>query len=178
MDPLHQQMQEKLDGVLSEELTERLLRHLEDDTEAAREYERLESVDTLLTMAPPMRAPQRLAVTIMARLAQTIEMQAQLQALPLELRDEIMQSLSLSMIATMPLMVGASWVVLNAMGDPAMLVRVLERVVMLMSLQIEAQLMLLEAIEPYLADSPQLAAACLRLLPSMMEGLLDSIEQK
>lgn len=178
MDTLRQHMHEKLDGVLSDDLTDSLLRHLDEDKEAAREYARLESVDSLLTAAPQMRAPQRLAVTIMARLAQTIEMQARLQELPVELRSEIMQSLSLAMVATMPLMVGASWVVLNAMGDPKMLMRVMERVVLLMSLQIEAQLMLLEAIEPHLKDNPHLAAACLRLMPSMMEGLLDAIEQK
>jgi anti-sigma factor RsiW len=171
-------MHEKLDGVLSEELTEDLYRHLAKDSEAAREYERLETVDTLLTTAPQMRAPQRLAVTIMARLAQSIEMQAKLQSLPVEVRDQVMQSLSLSMMATMPLMVGASWVVLNAMGDPALLVRVMERVVTLMYLLIDAQLILLEEIEPYLKDDPKLAAACLQLLPSMMLGLMDAMEQR
>lgn len=178
MDQMRQRMHEKLDGVLSEELTEDLYRYLARDRDAAKEYERLETVDSLLTTAPQMRAPQRLAVTIMARLAQSIELQAKLQSLPLEVRDQLMQSLSLSMMATMPLMVGASWIVLNAMGDPALLIRVLERVVTLMYLLIDAQLILLEEIEPYLKNDPQLAAACLQLLPSMMLGLMDALEQK
>jgi hypothetical protein len=177
MDPLRQQMQEKLDGVLSEELTQSLLQQLEQDTEAAREFARLETVDSLLSSAPQMRAPQRLAVTIMARLAQTIELQARLQALPQALRSQIMQSLSLSMVAAMPMMVGASWLVLNRQADAQTFNQMLERVVMLMLLQVEAQLALLDAIEPYLREDPQLAAACLRLMPSMMEGLLDAFDQ-
>lgn len=177
-DMMRERMHEKLDGVLDDRLTEELARFLADDRDAAREYERLENVDALLATAPSMRAPQRLAVTIMARLAQQIEMQAQIQALPHELRATIMQSLSLSMVATMPLMVGASWVVLNAMADPRLLTRVVERVIGLMSLLVDAQIVLLNEIEPYLKDDPEFAAACLRLLPSMMEGLLDSLEGK
>jgi hypothetical protein len=34
----------------------------------------------------------------------------------------------------------------------------------------------LEEIEPYLKDDPELATACLQLLPSMMIGLLDYME--
>ncbi|XWX03290.1 hypothetical protein VZO05_12340 [Aggregatilineales bacterium SYSU G02658] len=177
MDPLRQQMQEKLDGVLSEELTQSLLRQLEHDAEAAREFARLETVDNLLSSAPQMRAPQRLAVTIMARLAQTIELQARLQALPPALRSQIMQSLSLSMVAAMPMMVGASWLVLNREADARTLSQVLERAIALMLLQVEAQIALLDAIEPHLREDPQLAAACLRLMPLMMEGLLNAFDQ-
>jgi len=177
MDLLRQRMQEKLDGVLSEELTRDLLRRLAEDAEAAREYARLEIVDGLLSSAPQMRAPQRLAVTIMARLAQTIELQARLQALPPALRSQVMQSLSLSMVAAMPTMVGAAWMTLNRQADPQLLQATLERVVMLMLLQIEAQLMLLDAVEPFLRDDPQLAAICLRLMPSMLEEMLNTLDQ-
>jgi anti-sigma factor RsiW len=173
---MRQLMHEKLDGVLSEELTEELLVHLERDREAAQEYARLQSVDGLLSSAPTVRAPQRLAVTIMARLAKNLEMQAQLQALPDEAREALLQSLSVSMMTMMPMMVGASWLVMYAMGDPSVLVRVLERVIVLMSMLIDAQIVVLEEIEPYLKDDPELATACLQLLPSMMIGLLDYME--
>jgi hypothetical protein len=177
MDPLRQRMQEKLDGVLSEELTRDLLRQLAEDAEAAREYARLETVDTLLSSAPQVRAPQRLAVTIMARLAQTIELQARLQVLPPALRSQVMQSLSLSMMAAMPMMVGAAWMTLNRQADAQALQQMLEQVLMLMLLQVEAQLTLLDAVEPFLRDDPQLAAACLRLVPSMLEELLNTLDQ-
>lgn len=177
-DTMRDRMHEKLDGVLAEDLTDELYRFLAKDDDAAREYARLENVDTLLATAPSMRAPQRLAVTIMARLAQQVEMQAAIQSLPQELRASIMQSLSLSMVASMPLMVGASWVVLNAMGDPELLTSVIERVITTMVLMVDAQIVLLNEIEPYLQNDPQFAAACLRLIPSMMEGLLDSLEGK
>lgn len=176
MDTLRRQMQEKLDGVLSDELTQELIQQLSQDAEAAREYARLETIDNLLSSAPQLRAPQRLAVTIMARLAQTIELQARLQALPQPLRSHIMQSLSLSMVAAMPMMVGASWMVLNRQADQQALAQIMERVVLLMLMQVEAQLALLDAIEPFLREDPQLAAACLRLMPSMMEGLLAALD--
>jgi len=177
-DPLRQRMHEKLDGVLSEEMTEDLFRRLAGDENAAREYERLETVDSLLAATPHMRAPQRLAVTIMAHLAQRIETQARVQALPASVRASLMKSLSLSMTAAMPMMVGASWMVLNAAGDPALLTRATERVITLMVLLVDAQISLLDAVEPYLRDQPEMAAACLQLLPSMMLGLLDYIENK
>jgi anti-sigma factor RsiW len=177
MDLLRQRMQEKLDGVLSEELTRDLLRQLAEDAEAAREYARLETVDTLLGSAPQVRAPQRLAATIMARLVQTIELQARLQALPPALRSPMVQSLSLSMVAAMPMMMGAAWMTLNRQADSQALHQILEQVVVLMLLQIEAQLMLLDAVEPFLRDDPQLAAACLRLMPSMLEELLSALDQ-
>lgn len=176
MDALRRHMQEKLDGVLNEELAQDLVQQLARDAEAAREYARLESIDSLLSSAPQMRAPQRLAVTIMARLAQTIELQARLQALPQPLRSQIMQSLSLAMVAAMPMMVGASWMVLNRQADQQMLVPIIERVVLLMLMQVEAQMALLDAVEPFLREDPQLAAACLRLMPSMMEGLLNALD--
>jgi anti-sigma factor RsiW len=177
-DNIRQLMHEKLDGVLSEDLTEELYQHLAHDEEAAQEYARLETLDRLLSSAPQARAPQRLAVTIMARLAQAIETQANLQDAPEEVRQAVMVSLSLSMIAMMPLMVAASWLVMNAMAKPELLTRVLERVVFLMRLMNNAQLTLLDEVERIAETDPHLAAAAMRLLPAMTVGLLDAMEMK
>ncbi len=173
---IKQLMHEKLDGVLSDDLTEELYQHLARDEEAAQEYARLETLDNVLASAPHARAPQRLAITIMARLAQAIEIQAKLNEAPAEVRQAIMASLSLSILSMMPLMVAASWLVTNSMANPSLLVRVLERVIALMRLMIDAQLILLEEIERIAKDDPITAAAALALMPSMMLGLLDSIE--
>lgn len=174
---LRQWMQESLDGVLSEELTHALFSTLQEDETAAREYARLEDVDKALATAPHARAPRHLAVTIMARLAQTIETQARLQDLPAEVRDAVMASLSLVMVATLPMMIGASWMVLNASANPDVLVRVMGRVVALMRMVIQGQLAILDEVESYIKDDPQLAAAIMALMPAMLEGLLDSVEQ-
>lgn len=175
-DHIRQLMHEKLDGVLSDDLTEELYRHLSQDNRAAEEYAQLENVDNLLSRAPVVRAPQRLAVTIMARLAQSIEAQAKLNDLPETVRQAVMTSLSLTMVSMMPMMVGASWMVIHAMADASLLTRVLERVVFLMHLVVQAQLILIEEIERVVKQDPELAAAALTLLPAMMEGLLDYIE--
>jgi hypothetical protein len=177
-DEIRNLMHEKLDGVLSEELSEELFQHLSKDEQAAEEYARLESLDRLLSSAPPVRAPQRLAVTIMARLAKNIEMQAQLNKMPHEVRQLVMQSIMLSMVTMMPMMVGASWMVLNASANPIVLTRVMERMLGLMQVVIDAQLIILDEVQPYLTENPTLAAQILQLMPTMMISLLDHLKDK
>lgn len=174
-DPLRQWMQESLDGVLSEELTHALFTSLQQDEQAAREYARLEDIDRVLANAPHVRAPRRLAVTIMARLAQTIEAQAKLQELPREVRDAVMVSLSLVMLTSLPLMMSGAWLLLRT-SNPALLLRVLAQVVGLMRVVIEGQLHILDEVEAHLQDDPQLAAALMSLMPAMLEGLLNAVE--
>ncbi len=174
-DTLRQWMQESLDGVLSEELRHALFTSLQKDEQAAREYARLEDVDRVLASAPHMRAPRHLAVTIMARLAQTIEAQASLQELPREVRDAVMASLSLVMLATLPLMMSGAWLLLRT-ADPTLLAHVLARTVGLMRVVVAGQLHILDEVEAHLHDNPQLAAALMALLPAMLEGLLEAVE--
>lgn len=66
-------MQEQLDGQLDPQTEEVLHEHLQQDEEAAEEKAKLENLHQTLTTAPAMRAPSRLAATIMAKLAKTIE---------------------------------------------------------------------------------------------------------
>ena len=75
-------MQAAIDGQLSEEMARRLRDVLARDNGAAREYSRLQRVDSLLQRAPHERAPARLAATIMARVAERVRAQAQLADLP------------------------------------------------------------------------------------------------
>ncbi|MCY4147578.1 MAG: hypothetical protein OXF90_14085, partial [Chloroflexi bacterium] len=60
-------MQAAIDGQLSEAMARRLMAALARDNGVAREYSRLQRVDSLLQRAPHERAPARLAAAIMAR---------------------------------------------------------------------------------------------------------------
>jgi hypothetical protein len=114
----------------------------------------------------------------MARLAKSIEMQAQLNKMPYEVRQMVMQSIMLSMVTMMPMMVGASWLVLNASANPVLLTRVMERMMGLMQIVIDAQLIILDEVQPYLKENPTLAAQILQLMPTMMISLLDYLKDK
>ena len=173
---LTRKMQEQLDGVLSEDQTEALFRQLSEDEEAAQAYAQLEQVANILTRAPHMRAPARLAVTIMARLAETVEAQAQLQNLPESTRQALMLSLSLVMISMMPVMLGSCWLVLNMSHNPELIDRAVNRTLMLMVLMIEAMVDLLSEIEHLLNERPADALAMLNVLPIALLGILEYIE--
>ena len=89
-DPQQQMMQDAIDGQLSEEMARKLVDVLGSDQSAAREYDRLRRVDSLLKRAPQQRAPARLAATIMARLAQQVQAETALADLPPETQQVMM----------------------------------------------------------------------------------------
>jgi hypothetical protein len=177
-DPLRRMMQENLDGELSEDLIDELYDMLDEDTDAAREYARLESVDRLLGTAPHARAPQRLAVTIMARLAESIEAEAELHAMPEEIRQALMLSVSLVIVSTMPMMLAASYMVMTGMRQPEYLNRVIAHILSLMVMLIDALKILLEEMETIVRENPEMAPMAMALIPITLMSMLDYIEQE
>ena len=170
-------MQEAIDGQLSEEMGRKLLDLLGRDDSAAREYDRLQRIDSLLKRAPQQRAPARLAATIMARLAQKVEAETELSDLPPETQQLMMLSLSASMMAMMPMMEAASWLVLNAQRDPKLLSEVMLQTIGWMSLVTEALILLLEDAEDLAKTQPELATATLALTPYLLSSVLDHLDQ-
>jgi hypothetical protein len=67
-----QLMQEALDQSLPPELLEKLRKQLDNDPQGSQQFNRLKRVDDMLRSAPHERAPARLALSIMAKLAQTM----------------------------------------------------------------------------------------------------------
>ncbi|MGJ3240073.1 MAG: anti-sigma factor family protein, partial [Anaerolineae bacterium] len=130
-------MQEQLDGQLDPQTEQALLEHLQKDNEAAEEQAKLESLHMTLATAPSMRAPSRLAATIMARLAKTVEAQAKLQPLPQEVEMALMLTVSLVQMIMMPLMLAASYMVLNTQYSPKLLTHLMERAIALIVMMIE-----------------------------------------
>ncbi len=168
-------MQEALDGQLPDEMARQLLDILGKDQTAAKEYDRLQRVDTLLKRAPQQRAPARLAATIMARLAQRMQAETALSDLPPETQKLMMWSLTASMMATMPMMEAATWLVLHAQHDPEVLSEVMLQTISLMSLVTEALILLLEGAEDLARTQPELATATLALAPYMLGSILDHL---
>ena len=169
-------MQAALDGQLSEELAQRLADALSRDDAVARDYSRLRRVDSLLKRAPHERAPARLAATIMARVAQRVQAEAKMANLPAETQRIMMLSLSAAMMAMMPMMEAASWLVINAQREPELLGDVMLETIGWMSLVTDALIQLLEDAESLARSEPVVAAATLALTPYLLGSVLDYLD--
>ncbi|MCY3797827.1 MAG: hypothetical protein OXG84_08465 [Chloroflexi bacterium] len=170
-------MQEAIDGQLTEETARKLVEILGSDQAAAREYDQLQRVDSLLKRAPQQRAPARLAATIMARLAQRVQAETALSDLPAETQQIMMLCLSASMMAMMPMMEAASWLVLNARRDPELLSTVMIETIGWMTLVTDALIQLLEDAENRARSEPEIAAATLALTPYLLRTMLDYLDE-
>ena len=169
-------MQEALDGQLSEDMARKLVDLLGSDQSAAVEFQRLQQVDLLLKRAPQQRAPARLAATIMARVAQRVQAETAIADLPPETQRIMMLSLSAAMMAMMPMMEAASWLVLNARRDPELLSDVMIETIGWVSLVTDALILLLEDAENLARTDPDVAKATLALTPYMLSVMLDYLE--
>ena len=170
-------MQEAIDGQLSEDTARKLVEILGRDQSAAREYDRLQRVDSLLKRAPQQRAPARLAATIMARLARQVQAQTELADLPPETQQVMMLCLSASMMAMMPMMEAASWLVLHARRDPEVLSNVMIETIGWMTLVTDALIQLLEDAENRARSEPEIATATLALTPYLLLSMLDYLDE-
>ncbi len=169
-------MQEALDGQLSEDMARKLVDLLGNDQSAAVEFQRLQQVDLLLKRAPQQRAPARLAATIMARVAQRVQAETAIADLPPETQRIMMLSLSAAMMAMMPMMEAASWLVLNARRDPELLSDVMIETIGWVSLVTDALILLLEDAENLARTDPDVAKATLALTPYLLSVMLDYME--
>ena len=170
-------MQESIDGQLSDDMSRQLFDILDRDQAAAGEYDRLQRVDALFRRASHRRAPARLAATIMARLAEQVETETQLSDLSPETQKALMLSLSAAMMAMMPMMEAASWLVLHAHHDPKLLGEVAIHTISLMSFVTDALILLLEDAENLARSQPEVATATLALTPYMLASLLDYLDE-
>ena len=175
--PQQDMMQEAIDGQLSQEMAQKLLEMLDRDQTAAQEFGRLRRVDSLLKRAPQQRAPARLAATIMARLAEQMRAETAKSEMSPEMQRVMMLSLSAAMMAMMPMMEAASWLVLNARREPDLLSDVMIETIGWMSLVTDALIQLLEDAENLARSEPEVAAATLALTPYMLTTVLDYLDE-
>lgn len=176
MDRKQQLMQESLDGVLSPQEEHELQMQINEDPTTAGEYDRLQTVEEILREAPHERAPERLAMTIMARIAQTVKQQ---QTLYSESQDIVEASVDVAVqlvtVATLPMLVAASALILNAQADPELIDAVLQQVAMLMILVLDVMNVLLEQAEAAYAEDPELALALLAMIPPTLLALVSQL---
>ncbi len=170
-------MQEALDDVLSHDEQIELFSHLDTDAEDAAHYTRLQQVDSLLRTAPYERAPRRLALTIMARLGESMKQEQKLRLTDSpELSEAAMQvALQLVTVATLPMLIGASYLLLNAMSDPAIMETVLQQVAALYILVIDVMKVMLEQAQEVYKDNPEAAIALLALMPVTLLKLVEIV---
>ncbi len=162
-------MQEALDEQLTAEAQHELLKQFDAEPAAAAEYQRLRQVDQLLRTAPMERAPQRLALSIMARLAETLQSKEQLTrngGLALAL------GLALVVLVALPLLVASSWLFLSAVGSAAALSSLIQSIVTLLTLLLGMLEVIVLQAQSLIADNPQAPALLVALVPVALAGLL------
>lgn len=170
-------MQDALDESLSYEQQRELAERLEQDADASEAFNEQLRVDDLLQRPPMERAPERLAVTIMARIAemarqQELERSGEIDAVA---EASLRVAAQLVTVATLPLLISASWMLVNAMANPKMLDDMLQQVVGLLLLMIDVMSVLMEKAEEVAADDPELALAILGLMPIVTLELVEIV---
>jgi hypothetical protein len=155
------QMQEALDETLSLEARQRLHQELDAQPDDAELYGRLKQVDRLLRNAPMERAPERLALKIMARLAQGLQSQTLSKTAGMALA----LALSLMALLLLPLMAAIGWLVLNTLGNPTAMSQLLQSLSALLISLMRGLETLLQSLRGVIETSPQTPALLLTLIP-------------
>jgi hypothetical protein len=155
------QMQEALDETLSLEARQRLHQELDAQPEDAELYGRLKQVDRLLRNAPMERAPERLALKIMARLAEGLQTQPLSQTAGMALA----LALALMGLLMLPLMAAIGWLVLNTLGNASAMTQLLQSMSNLLITLMRGLETLLQSVRGVVETSPQTPALLLTLIP-------------
>ncbi len=154
-------MQEALDDQLSPEALQELYTRLDDDPVEANEFSRLRTVDKLLRTAPHERAPERLAVRIMARLAQ------ELQNPKLDRLSSLAFAIGLAIVALtlVPLIIGFGYLLVTALGSAAFFNSIVQAISMLAAAGAAFLAALVESAQVLFRSSPILPVGLLALIP-------------
>lgn len=170
-------MQQALDGDLEPQHQTELNQLLRDDPEQANAYDGQQRVDNLLRYPPMERAPKRLGLAIMARIAQAMTASQTKQSSPLT-EAQIRVAVQLVTVTTLPILSAAGYLLLNAQSNPKLLEQLLTPVLGLLVLVIDAMTVMLEQAEIVYEEDPELALAILTLIPSMLLVLTQEILAK
>ena len=163
-------MQEALDEALPQDVRQELYEELDTDPDSAAEYQRLRHVDKLLRTAPFEHAPKTLALTIMARLAEGLSQQqlSHLSGLALAL------ALSIVALIMVPLLMGATWLFLNAIGSAAALTGLMHTLVRMLGTLLAGIDSLVDGAQTLLKTYPEMPALMLAIVPVMLTWLARS----
>jgi anti-sigma factor RsiW len=166
-------MQAALDNEASSQEEAELAELLDNDTEQAQAFDAQRQVDDMLRYPPHERAPKRLAMAIMAKLAQTIQEQQTAQSPVTEAQLRV--AFQLVTVTALPLLVGAGYMLLNAQTKQESVEAVLEQVVLIMMIMLESINVLLDEAEQVYQEDPEMALALLTMIPSTLLILVQEI---
>lgn len=169
-----QLMQEALDQALSPELLDKLRQQLDDDPQGNQQFNRLKKVDDMLRAAPHERAPARLALGIMAKLAQTMNP----RQLSTASSSAVALGLALVVLVALPVLTVAISMFLSAIGSAAALNIILQQIANLLALVVGMLDALVEGAKSVLQDYPQAPLLIISVVPIMLFWLLKSVEQE
>lgn len=157
-------MQEALDETLTQEMRQELYQQLDSDAESAEEYQHLRQVDRILRNAPFERAPKTLALNIMAKLAEGLKQQqlSHLSGLALAM------ALSLITLLVVPLLMGAVWLFLNAVGNAGALAGLMQTLVRLLALLVAGLDVIVDGAQALLKAHPETPALMLAIVPVVL----------
>jgi hypothetical protein len=160
-------MQDALDNMLDAEARQVLFDQLEDAPAEAEVFNRLKQVDRLLKTAPMEPAPERLALRIMARLAEG------LQAQPLSQTAGMALALALALMALvmMPLLAAVGWLILSHITDAGALSTLLMSLSSLLIYMVNALEGLVDFARQMMAENPQTPVAAVALIPLALAWL-------
>lgn len=169
-------MQEALDENLSSDEEQELNALLQENPEHAEEFDAQQRVDNLLRYPPHKRAPERLALTIMARLAESVQAQHKAQEHKSQVTEaELQVAIQLVTVGALPLLVGAGYMLLNARNNPKTMERVLVQVAALLILVTDTMEVMIDEAASVYDEDPELALATLTMMPSTLLLLVKEI---
>ncbi|MBL8163049.1 MAG: hypothetical protein JNJ61_13775 [Anaerolineae bacterium] len=173
-------MQEALDAQLTAEALLQLSREIEHDPDVKAQFNRLQQVDNMLKTAPHERAPQRLALNIMAQITKMAEqMSGELASdADMETRLALALSLALLLVTTLPLLVAAVSLYMSTNGDLDALNTVLAQIVMLLNAVLSMLETFLHEAISIVEQHPELPAVLVAIIPIMAYWVLRLIAQQ
>jgi hypothetical protein len=159
-------LQEALDDNLTQEARQKLFQEMDQNADVAAEYSRLRQVEAILRNAPLERAPKRLALAIMARLAEGVRAQPEISGLALAL------GLTLVTLVTLPLLIAAGWLALQALASVALLSELLKQVVSLVGTLLSVLQGFVNQAQTLIESYPEAPALIMGLMAVSVFGLM------
>ncbi len=154
------QLLQAIDDAESPEALETLRASLETDPQARADFDRLRRTDRMLRAAPMEAAPERLALKIMAALAQRLnpeQMRGSAAALAIGLA-------AIALLLT-PMLAVLGWLVVSAVGSATILGGVFAGVTALISTLMGALERIMNGAQDIMQTSPEAALLLLGLVP-------------
>lgn len=161
-------MQEALDDSLTPEGLQELYSGLDRDPSESANFHRLRQVDRMLRTAPFERAPQTLALRIMAQLAQGLSPQQLSRSSGLALA----LGLTLVMLTLLPLMAGIGWLLLNVLGSAASLSAAIQQVAGLLAAVMNTLQAMVSSAQTVLETYPEMPVVMITTIPIALFWLL------